>query len=369
MRNNTFGTTFSFTSWGESHGKEIGVVVDGCPAGLALSEEDFLQDMERRQGGSPLTTPRKEPDTVHIRSGVFEGKTTGAPIALVIENTDAQPSTYHANIHKPGHASYTYMHKYGIFDYRGSGRASARETACRVAVGVVAKKLLLHFGVTIQGTLAQVGKHEAPCVEPLVEAPLFCPDNSARKQFEQALQQAIKQGDSLGGIVECHIYNTPIGLGDPIYNKLEAHLAYAMLSIPASKGFEIGEGFAAAQMNGSQHNDEMGKSGLASNNCGGTLGGISTGTTIRFRVPFKPTSSIKKEQATTTYDGAKTTLTLKKGSRHDPCVAIRAVPVVESMAAITLADALLRNRTSTLEIQQHKAPSQQATSQQPQLPA
>lgn len=310
---NSFGQIFRITTWGESHGKAIGVVIDGCPSGLELSEEDINNELAKRAPGKhPLTSPRAEPDQGEILSGVFEGKTTGSPICILIPNKDIDSSKYEPikDLIRPGHANYTYYKKYGIFDYRGGGRASARETACRVAAGAVAKKLLRGHGISVTASS-------------LVDRGL--------------IQQIMEEGDSIGGVVECKAEGLPIGLGEPIYQKMEALLAQAMLSLPASKGFEIGEGFQASKMKGSLHNQ------VAS---GGTLGGISDGTLLVFRVAFKPTSSIAIPQETTTLTGEKAVLMLPKGSRHDPCVALRAAPVVESMCALVLADALLMNRTS-----------------------
>lgn len=307
---NSFGQIFRITTWGESHGKAIGVVIDGCPAGLEISAEEIDKELIRRAPGRQKnTSARKEPDLAEILSGVFEGKTTGAPISIMIFNRDADTSKYEPIKHlvRPGHSNATYLKKYGIFDWRGGGRASARETACRVAAGAVAKKLIARYGMCVQAHLVERGE--------------------------------IEKDDSAGGVVEGRVDGMPIGLGEPVYQKMEAVLAQAMLSIPASKGFEIGEGFAAARMRGSDHNRRP---------TGGTLGGITDGEPLIFRVAFKPTSSIGKPQETTTLSGEKALLALPEGSRHDPCVAIRAVPVVESMCALVLADALLMNWTCTI---------------------
>jgi len=304
---NSFGQIFRITTWGESHGKAIGVVIDGCPPGLEISEEEInLELAKRAPGKQPHTSPRKESDRAEILSGVFEGKTTGTPISIIIPNRDADSSKYEPIKHlvRPGHANYTYLKKYGIFDYRGGGRASARETACRVAAGAIAKKFLSQFGVHVEASLLERGE--------------------------------IEEGDSAGGVIEGRVEGVPVGLGEPVYQKMEAVLAQAMLSLPASKGFEIGEGFGAAKMRGSDHNQRP---------TGGTLGGITDGEPLVFRVAFKPTSSIAKPQETKTLTGEKAVLTLPKGSRHDPCVAIRAVTVVESMSALVLADAILMNRS------------------------
>lgn len=331
MGSHSFGSIFRITTWGESHGPAIGVVVDGCPAGLDLSAADLIPDLKRRAPGqSPRTSPRKEEDHPEILSGVFEGKTTGAPISILIRNQDHNSDAYKelADVMRPGHAGFTYLAKYGIFDYRGGGRASARETACRVAAGGIAKKLLLGWGVR--------------CTAHLEEDELFA----------QRLQQAMDEGDSIGGVVSLRIDGLPAGVGDPVYEKLEAMLASAMLSIPASKGFEIGEGFRAATMRGSEHNDAFTvvekEIQPSTNHAGGTLGGISTGLPIVCRVAFKPTSSIKKAQTTVTRAGAAVALKLQPSARHDPCVAIRATPVVEAMAALVLVDAILKNRIAKL---------------------
>jgi chorismate synthase len=277
-----------------------------------------------------------------ILSGTFEGKTTGAPIALFIKNKDADSSSYEPikELLRPGHANFTYLKKYGIFDYRGGGRASARETACRVAAGVIAKKILDRENISLLAYLKQVGPISITTdQEPL--GPLFCPDRAAEAEMITFLTKILEEGDSIGGIVELRTSPLPIGLGDPIYEKLEANLAKAMMSLPASKGFEIGSGFASVLMRGSEHNDLFTEQGIETNHAGGVLGGISTGEPLVIRVAFKPTSSIKKPQETLTVQGKAALFTLPQGSRHDPCVAIRAVPVVEAMAALVLADALL----------------------------
>ena len=356
MASNTFGNIFKVTTWGESHGKAVGVVIDGCPAGLELSDEDINDALlSRAPGNSPFTSPRKEPDIAEIYSGVFEGKTTGAPISIIIPNHDADSSKYEPTKHlmKPGHANYTYLKKYGVFDYRGGGRASARETACRVAAGAVAQKILSEYEVFVLSHLKSVGNIEAQYDDQaLLNSPIFCPDPEAEKAMMEAIETAKHEGDSLGGVVEFHIHELPAGLGDPMYEKLEANLANAMLSLPASKGFEIGEGFSATQMQGSEHNDAF-SSGDAgpteSNHAGGTLGGISTGMPLVGRVAFKPTSSIQKTQQTIDDEGNSQEFKLPAGSRHDPCVAIRAVPVVSAMCQIVIADAILMNRCARIE--------------------
>lgn len=354
MASNFFGNLFRITTFGESHGLMIGVVIDGCPAGLNLLDADINAALSKRQPGkTPYTSPRKEADLAKIVSGVFEGKTTGAPITILIENTSADSSPYNATQHlyRPGHANFTYLAKYGIFDHRGGGRASARETAARVAAGAVAKKLLEKADIQCIAYLAEMGnvKAETPLIDGLQqkidESPIFCPDPKAEQEMIQKLIQMKEEKDSLGGIVAC-IAKVPIGLGDPVYQKLEALLAFAMLSIPASKGFEIGDGFLAAKMRGSEHNDPFtldleGNPIPATNHAGGTLGGISTGAPLFFRVAFKPTSSIQKEQQTVSLNNTKETLQMPRTGKHDPCVAIRAVAVVEAMTALVLADAWL----------------------------
>lgn len=362
MASNCLGNIFRITTWGESHGKGIGVVIDGCPAGLSISDADINQELAlRAPGKTPYTTPRQEKDQAEIYSGVFEGKTTGAPMAIVIHNHDAKSSSYEMikNLLRPGHANFTYLEKYGIFDYRGGGRSSARETACRVAAAAVAKKLLQHYHIHVCAYLTSVAdvnaKVELTDLQRLkaqtLESPIFCPDSHAAELMMQKISMAKEAGDSLGGVIAFSASGLPVGLGDPVYEKLEANLAKAMLSLPATKGFEIGEGFSAAQMSGSTHNDAFvmaEKIKTSSNHAGGTLGGISTGMPLLGRVAFKPTSSINKAQMTVDTEGRAAEFKLPAGSRHDPCVAIRAVPVVEAMCALVLADALLMNRVARL---------------------
>ena len=360
MASNSFGRIFRITTFGESHGAGIGVVIDGCPAGIALSVDDIDQELVwRRPGQSAYTSPRSEQDKAEILSGLFEGRTTGAPIAIFIRNRDADSSQYEAvkDLYRPGHANFTYLEKYGTFDYRGGGRSSARETAARVAAGAVAKKLLRLFGIDCVAFTAEIGgiaiaqpdfDHLTALRHKTYQNPLFCPDEQASKEMMRAIEQIKREGDSLGGIIGCAA-KLPAGLGDPVYEKLEAQLAYAMLSIPASKGFEMGSGFQAARMKGSEHNDAFeidgqGKVRTATNCAGGTLGGISTGSPLFFRVAFKPPSSIQKPQQTVNYRAEKAILQLPRSARHDPCVAIRAVPIVEAMASLVFADALLCNR-------------------------
>ncbi|MBI3236334.1 MAG: chorismate synthase, partial [Chlamydiales bacterium] len=364
MASNRFGNLFQITTWGESHGKAIGVVIDGCPAGLPLCNEEINQELQLRlPGRTPYVSPRKEKDLAEIYSGLFEGKTTGAPISILIHNQDASSSKYEPikDLLRPGHANFTYLEKYGIFDYRGGGRASARETACRVAAGAIAKKLLRYHQIEVIAFIQEIGGIATPPLpftdpQTLLEAtrksPLFCPDEKTTAQITQAIEKAKEEGDSLGGIIRCIAFNLPVGLGDPVYEKLEANLAKAILSIPATKGFEIGSGFQAARMKGSEHNDPFtltpsGKVATATNFAGGTLGGISTGMPLTIQIPFKPTSSIAKPQKTLNTQKEESPFTLPEGSRHDPCVAIRAVPIVEAMTALVLIDALLMDRASS----------------------
>ncbi len=363
MSSNSFGNIFRITTWGESHGKAVGVVIDGCPAGLELTAEDINQELAlRAPGKTPYTTPRQEKDIADIYSGVFEGVTTGTPISIIIMNADADSSKYEPikKLLRPGHANFTYLEKYGVFDYRGGGRSSARETACRVAAGAVAKKLLNHFHIKTCAYISAIADVTAqPHFDDIkklkkatYDSAIFCPDEKADQLMRLKIDEAKEAGDSLGGVVEFLATGLPVGLGDPIYEKLEANLAKAMLSLPATKGFEIGEGFRATQLTGSQHNDPF----ITKNNviqtetnlAGGTLGGISTGMPLKGRVAFKPTSSIKKEQHTVDTKGKASTFKLPEGSRHDPCVAIRAVPIVEAMCVLVLADALLLNRCAKI---------------------
>lgn len=363
MGSNLWGNIFKITTFGESHGKAIGVVIDGCPAGLEISEEEIQNELLLRQSGrNPYTSLRGEEDKAEILSGVFEGKTTAAPICIIIRNKDADSSKYEPikELLRPGHANYTYLEKYGIFDYRGGGRSSARETACRVAAGAIAKKLLAHYNIFIGAYILEVGgiaaKNEISDISLLRKkvqsSPVFCPDESASSKIMEKIEEAKQEGDSLGGIIELITNPLPVGLGDPVYEKLEAHLAKAMLTIPATKGIEFGSGFASAKMKGSEHNDlfelEEDHITMKTNHAGGTLGGISDGMPLVLRVAFKPTSSIKKPQKTLDTHKQIQEFILPEGSRHDPCLAIRAVPIVEAMGALCLADALLMNRLSKL---------------------
>ena len=359
MAGNSFGTLFRFTTWGESHGPAIGVVVDGCPSLIDLVAETDIQPWmdKRRPGQSRYTPQRQEPDQVRILSGVFEGKTTGTPISLMIENTDQRSKDYSdiAGKFRPGHADYTYWQKYGIRDYRGGGRSSARETACRVAAGAVARKVL-GPAIRVRGALVQIGPHRIDRSRwdwaEIDNNPFFCPDPVAAVQWAEYLDGIRKSGSSVGAVVELVASGVPVGLGDPLYDKLDSDLACAMMTINAVKGVEIGNGFAAAELTGELNADEMrmgpdGQPQFLSNNAGGILGGISTGQDIVVRFAVKPTSSILTPRQTVDTAGNDTDI-LTKG-RHDPCVGIRAVPVGEAMMACVLADHLLRRRAERRE--------------------
>jgi chorismate synthase len=353
MAGNSFGTLFRFTTWGESHGPAIGVVVDGVPPRLPLAEADIQHWLDkRRPGQSRYTTQRQEPDQVKILSGVFEGQTTGTPIQLMIENVDQRSRDYRniADRFRPGHADYAYWKKYGVRDYRGGGRASARETASRVAAGAVARKIL-GPGVVIRGALVQIGPHaidrEAWEWPAAADNPFWCPDRAMAARWADYLDGVRKAGSSAGAVIEIVASGVPAGLGEPVYDKLDGDLARAMMTINAVKGVEIGAGFAAAALAGEQNSDEMriGRDGLViflSNNAGGILGGISTGQDIVARFAVKPTSSILKPMRT--IDAAGQEVEIETRGRHDPCVGIRAVPVGEAMMACVLADHLLRHR-------------------------
>lgn len=356
MPGNSFGHMFRYTTWGESHGPAIGCVIDGVPPRIALTESDIQTWLDKRKPGqSRFTTQRKEPDTVQIVSGVFEGQTTGTPLALVIENQDVRSKDYSAikDKFRPGHADMTYWAKYGIRDYRGGGRSSARETAMRVAAGAVARKVLDHVlgpGASIRGALVQMGPHTIDRAKwdwDAVEGnPFWCPDAKAAKAWEKFLDGVRKAGSSTGAVIEVVASGLPAGLGEPVYDKLDADLAKAMMSINAVKSVEIGAGIEAASLSGEENADEMrmkdGKIAFLSNKAGGILGGLSTGQDIVVRFAVKPTSSILSPRKTVDLHGQETEIVTK--GRHDPCVGIRAVPVGEAMMAIVLADHLLRHR-------------------------
>jgi len=348
MAGNTFGSVFRVTTWGESHGPAVGATLDGCPPGLPLTALDIQTELDRRRPGKggPAASPRKEPDTVEILSGVFEGKTTGTPIALAIFNQDAMSTSYDKlkDIFRPGHGDITYLAKYGRRDHRGGGRASARETAGRVAAGAIARKLLALHGITIiaytvaLGEVATARRHLAE----INDNPLFCPDNEAAAKMISHIETVRQEGDTLGGIVEILATGCPAGLGEPVFEKLDAALAGALMSIGAVKGVEIGAGFAAAAMRGSENNDVILPDGFATNNAGGILAGISNGDAIVARVAVKPIPSIGKEQQTINL--AREPVTISIGGRHDISAIPRIIPVCEAMVALTLADHLLRQK-------------------------
>ncbi|MCW8399752.1 chorismate synthase [Legionella sp. PATHC038] len=348
MSGNTFGTLFTVTTFGESHGPAIGCVVDGCPPGFMLQEEDIQPFLDKRKPGqSKYTTQRREEDKVQILSGVFDGKTTGAPIALLIHNTDQRSRDYEEikNLFRPGHADFTYHHKYGHRDYRGGGRSSARETAARVAAGAIARLYLQrHLNLVIVGYLQQMGDLILDFVDEaeIPNNPFFCPNNTQIQDLEEAIEHLRRRGDSVGARVKVIAKNMPVGLGDPVFDRLDATLAYAMMSINAVKGVEVGAGFAAVNQLGSVHRDEMTRQGFLSNNAGGILGGISTGQNVEVSIALKPTSSIITPGKTINTSGEEVTVVTK--GRHDPCVGIRAVPIAEAMMALVLMDHYLRNK-------------------------
>lgn len=361
MAGNSFGLLFRVTTFGESHGLALGAVVDGCPPGLEISEADLQGDLDRRKPGtSRYTTPRREPDEVKILSGVFEGKTTGTSIGLIIENTDQRSKDYSdiKDLFRPGHADYTYHQKYGQRDYRGGGRSSARETAMRVAAGAIAKKYLKQVhGIEITGFLSQLGpiKAEAFDAAQIEQNPFFFPDAGKLEELDQYMRDLKKEGNSIGAKVQVIARHVPVGLGEPVFDRLDADIAHAMMGINAVKGVEIGDGFAVVEQKGSEHRDEMTPAGFASNHAGGILGGISSGQDIVVSMALKPTSSITVPGKTINTEG-EATLMITKG-RHDPCVGIRAVPIAEAMLALVLMDHLLR----------HRAQNQGVLTQTPQL--
>lgn len=356
---NTFGRAFTITTFGESHGKGLGVIIDGCPAGVEIDEEFIRSEMQRRKPGqSKITTQRKEEDEFQILSGVFEGKSTGTPLSIIILNTDQKSKDYShiADKFRPSHADYTYHYKYGIRDYRGGGRSSARETAARVAAGAVAKLMLRSFGITVHAYVSQAGpiKLEKPYTEldlSLTESNIVrCPDPVLAEQMIAYIDEVRKDRDTVGGVVSCVATGVPPGLGEPVFDRLHAALGHAMLSINAVKGFEYGSGFEGVHMRGSAHNDAFYKEGdrvrTRTNHSGGIQGGISNGEDIYFRVAFKPVATIMQDQESVNEAGEATVVSGK--GRHDPCVVPRAVPIVEAMCALVLADFLLLNRMSKL---------------------
>jgi len=354
MSGNTIGTLFTLTSFGESHGAAIGGVVDGCPPGLALCAEDLQIDLDRRKPGtSRFVTQRQEADAVEILSGVFEGKTTGAPIGLLIRNTDQRSQDYSKimDTFRPGHADYTYAQKYGVRDYRGGGRSSARETAIRVAAGAIAKKWLHErFGVIVRGYMSQLGEIEIPfqswdCVN---DNPFFSPNTDVLPQLEAYLDNIRAERDSVGARITVVAEGCPVGWGEPVFDRLDADIAHAMMSINAVKGVEIGAGFNSISQRGSVHSDEMTPTGFVTNHAGGMLGGISTGQEIRVNVALKPTSSIPQERRSIDKNGK--AVTMQTTGRHDPCVGVRATPIAEAMLALVLMDHALRHRAQNADV-------------------
>ena len=361
MAGSTFGQLFRVTTFGESHGGGVGCVIDGCPPNIPITEVEIQKDLDKRKPGqSAITSPRKEQDIIHILSGVFEGKTTGTPILLIAYNKDTRSQDYDElkKLYRPGHADYTYETKYGIRNWMGSGRASARETLARVAAGAIAKKYLKEkLGLEFLSYVEQVGiitteiDYESVTIEQIEANIVRCPDQIAAKAMIKLIEKVRDNGDSVGGVIKGVIKHVPAGLGEPVFDKLPADLGKAMLSINAVKGFEFGSGFEGTKLFGSNHNDEMyidqqGKFKTRTNNAGGTLGGISNGQTIHFRVAFKPVSTIKKKQKT--INQKKENVTLEAVGRHDPCVLPRAVPIVDAMIALVIMDHYLRHKAQNL---------------------
>ncbi|EGV51503.1 chorismate synthase [Candidatus Endoriftia persephone] len=355
MSGNSFGKLFTVTSFGESHGPAIGCIVDGCPPGLELNESDMQQDLDRRKPGtSRHTTQRREADQVQILSGVFEGRTTGTPIGLVIHNTDQRSKDYSeiAALFRPGHADYTYTQKYGIRDYRGGGRSSARETAMRVAAGAIAKKWLkVRYGIEIRGYMAQLGPIRAERLEwdQVHQNPFFCPDPDKIAELELYMDELRKEGNSVGARITVVASGVPAGLGEPIFDRLDAEIAHALMSINAVKGVEVGDGFAVVEQKGTEHRDEMTPQGFASNHAGGVLGGISSGQDIVASIALKPTSSLRIPGQTVNRAGE--TAEVVTEGRHDPCVGIRATPIAEAMLALVLMDHMLRHRGQNMDVE------------------
>ena len=354
MSGNSFGKSFVVTTFGESHGLALGCIVDGCPPGMELSEADIQFDLDRRRPGrNKHTTQRNEPDQVKILSGIFEGKTTGTPIGLLIENTDQRSKDYGdiKDKFRPGHADYTYHQKYGIRDYRGGGRSSARETAMRVAAGAIARKYLKErAGIEITGFLAQLGSIELAAKDLAIvnDNAFFCADPDRLDELDAFMTGLREEGDSIGAKISVLVQNMPVGLGEPVFDKLEADLAHGLMSINAVKGVEVGAGFAAVSQRGSQHRDEMSPDGFNKNDAGGTLGGISSGQELLTSIALKPTSSISKAGKTVDKEGEATEIVTK--GRHDPCVGLRATPIAEAMVALVLMDHFLRNRAQNADV-------------------
>ena len=353
MSGNTFGKLFTVTTFGESHGPALGAIIDGCPPGIEISEADLQIDLDRRRPGtSRYTTQRREPDQVRILSGVFEGRTTGTAIGLMIENTDQRSKDYGKikDQFRPAHADYTYHHKYGERDYRGGGRSSARETAMRVAAGAIAKKYLAGLGVQVRGYLSQLGPIELGVKDwSLVDTnPFFCGDADRLEELEQYMDALRKEGDSVGAKVTVEATGVPVGLGEPIFDRIDAELAHGLMSINAVKGVEIGDGFAVVSQKGTEHRDEMTPEGFLSNHAGGILGGITSGQTIRASIALKPTSSLRLPGRSIDVSGE--AVEVITTGRHDPCVGIRATPIAEAMVALTLMDHLLRHRGQNADV-------------------
>ncbi len=355
MSGNSIGQNFVVTTFGESHGVALGCIVDGCPPGMELDASDIQIDLDRRRPGtSRHTTQRKEPDQVEILSGVFEGKTTGAPIGLLVHNVDQRNRDYAAikDKFRPGHADYTYQQKYGIRDYRGGGRSSARETAMRVAAGAIARKYLREKAdIEIRGYLSQLGPLELAATDlSIVDSnPFFCADASRIEELEAFMIALRREQDSIGAKISVIASNVPPGLGEPVFDKLEASIAHGLMSIPAVKGVEFGAGFRAVTQHGSEHRDEIGPDGFAKNDAGGTLGGISSGQDLLMSIALKPTSSITKPGKTIDMEGQQTEIVTK--GRHDPCVGLRATPIAEAMVAVVLLDHYLRHRAQNADVE------------------
>lgn len=360
MAGNTWGQQFTVTSFGESHGPAIGGVIDGCPPGVAVDEALLQRDLDRRRPGtSRYVTQRREADEARIVSGVFEGVTTGTPIAIIIDNTDQRSRDYSKikDVFRPNHADYAYLQKYGIRDYRGGGRASARETAVRVAAGAIARKILAQrWGIAIQGYLARIGELALPCADLAAanDNPFFCADPERIPELENYINKLRRDGDSVGARINLVATDVPVGWGEPVFDRLDADIAKALMSINAVKGVEIGDGFDAVAMRGSEHRDEMGPDGFASNHSGGIQGGISTGQAIRAAMALKPTSSITLPGDTV--DTAGNATQMRTTGRHDPCVGLRAAPIAEAMLAITLLDHALRHRGQNADVEPPMTP-------------
>ena len=354
MSGNSFGNSFVVTTFGESHGVALGCVIDGCPPGLEISEEDIQKELDKRKpGSSKYTTQRKENDEVEILSGVFEGVTTGTPIGLLIRNKDQKSKDYDElkNVFRPSHADYVYSKKYGIRDHRGGGRSSARETAMRVASGAIAKKYLNEkLGINIRGYLSQIGSIKVSNIdfEQINQNPFFCPDSEILLDIENLIDELREDGDSVGAKIDISVSNMPVGIGEPVFDKLEADLAKGLMSINAVKGFEIGKGFGLVASKGSESRDEMTPEGYLSNNSGGISGGISTGQEIKISIALKPTSSISKEGQTIDAEGESQQIQVQ--GRHDPCVGVRATPIAEAMTALVIMDHFLRNRAQNADV-------------------